>query len=61
VLAMKNTGADSPPYIFLILGGASFCAAVVWTCIGKARTRFQGWVYRAQEPVVFWLVCLLEV
>jgi hypothetical protein len=47
---------STPPYIFLILGGILFCAAVVWTCIGKARTRFHGWVYRAQEPIVFWLV-----
>ena len=42
-------------FIFLILGGISFCAAVVWTCIGKARSRF-GWVYRTEEPTVFWLV-----
>jgi hypothetical protein len=47
---------SSSPYFFLILGGISFCAGVVWTCIGKARTRFHGWVYRAQEPIVFWLV-----
>ena len=43
-------------YIYLILGIISFCAAVVWTCTGKARTRFHSWVYRAQEPLVFWLV-----
>jgi hypothetical protein len=45
-----------PPYIFLMVGCFLFAAAVVWTCIGKARTRFQGWVYCAEEPVVFWLV-----
>jgi len=45
-----------PPYIYLIVGVVLFSAAVVWTCIGKARSRFHGWVYRAQEPVVFWLV-----
>jgi hypothetical protein len=45
-----------PPYIFLLLGCVSFCAAVVWTCIGKARTRFYGWVYRTGEPTQFWLV-----
>ncbi len=44
-----------PPSSLLILGGTSFCAAVVWTCIGKSRTR-SGWVYRAQEPTVSWLV-----
>jgi hypothetical protein len=45
-----------PPYIFLMVGCFLFAAALVWTCIGKARTRFQGWVYCAEEPVVFWLV-----
>ena len=43
-------------YIFLTLGVISFSAAVVWTCTGKARTRFHGWVYRAKEPDVFWWV-----
>jgi len=47
---------SSSPYILLILGGILLCAAVVWTCTGRARTRFHGWVYRAQEPTVFWLV-----
>jgi cell division protein FtsW (lipid II flippase) len=42
------------PYLFLILGIISFSLAVVWTCIGKARTRFHGWVYRAEEPNQFW-------
>lgn len=41
--------------IFMVLGGACFCAAAVWACIGKARSRF-GWVYRAEEPIVFWVV-----
>jgi hypothetical protein len=43
-----------PPTIFLILGSISFSLAVVWTCIGKARTRFHGWVYRAEVPNQFW-------
>ena len=43
-----------PPTIFLMLGSISFSLAVVWTCIGKARTRFHGWVYRAEEPNQFW-------
>lgn len=47
---------SSSPYILVILGGILFCAGVVWTCTGKARTRSHGWVYRAQEPIVFWLV-----
>jgi RsiW-degrading membrane proteinase PrsW (M82 family) len=45
-----------PPYIDLILGVILFSAAVVWTCTGKARTRFSGWVYRAAEPTQFWWV-----
>jgi len=40
----------------LILGGISFSLGVVWTCTGKARTRFYGWVYRAEEPTQFWWV-----
>ena len=48
-----------PPYIYLILGVISFSAAVVWTSIGKAWTRFYGWVYRAKEPKQFWLVVAL--
>jgi hypothetical protein len=54
-MAYWNSHSNSP-YTLLILGCASFCAAVVWTCTGKARTRFHGWVYRTQEPIVFWLV-----
>lgn len=42
-------------FILLILGVASFCAALVWTYTGKARTR-SGWVYRPKEPIVFWFV-----
>jgi hypothetical protein len=48
-----------PPYIYLVLGVILFSAAVVWTSTGKARTRFQGWVYRAKEPTQFWLVVAL--
>lgn len=43
-----------PPYIFLILGLASFSAGLVWTFTGKAWVRFHGWVYRAKEPKSFW-------
>jgi hypothetical protein len=48
-----------PPYIYLILGVSSFSAGVVWTCIGKARARFSGWVYRAKEPTEFWWLVAL--
>ena len=51
-----------PPYIYLLLGVVSFSAGVVWTCTGKARSRFHGWVYRAQEPTEFrWLVAAYYV
>jgi hypothetical protein len=41
-------------YIYLILGVATFSWAVFSTYIGKTRSRFSGWVYRAKEPVGFW-------
>jgi hypothetical protein len=43
-----------PPYVFLIVGGIFLSAAVVWTYMGKAWVRFNGWVYRAKEPKWFW-------
>lgn len=42
-------------YLFLMAGIFLFSVAVVSTCTGKASTRF-SWVYRAKEPVVFWLL-----
>lgn len=45
----------SSPYIFLILAGISFTAAVVWTCTGKAWIRFHGWVYRSENSKRYWL------
>ena len=53
---MSDWNPQLPRSSLLIFGGISFCAAVVWTFTGKAKTRFHGWVYRAQEPIVFWLV-----
>ena len=47
------------PYYYLIVGLTSFSAAVVWTCIGKARARFSGWVYRDKEPNEFWWLVAL--
>ena len=46
----------TPPYIYLVLGALSFSLAVVWTCTGKALTRYHGLVYRAEEPNLFWWV-----
>jgi hypothetical protein len=41
-------------YIYLALGIAILFWAVVSTHIGKTRSRFSGWVYRAEEPFGFW-------
>jgi hypothetical protein len=43
-----------PPYFFLIVGVILISAATVWTCMGKVWVRFNGWVYRANEPRSFW-------
>jgi hypothetical protein len=48
-----------PPYVFLLLGIASICAAVVFTCKRKVWVRFNGWVHRAEEPKWFWWGVLL--
>jgi hypothetical protein len=49
-----------PPYIFLILGVLSISAAAVFTYMGKAWVRFNGWVYRAKEPRWFWYEVALD-
>jgi hypothetical protein len=53
------------PYLFLILGGISLSAALVWTYTGKVWIRFHGWLYRSEEPGWFWwqvsLYCLIGV
>jgi hypothetical protein len=40
--------------LFLILGVISIFAAAVFTYTGKVWVRFNGWVYRAEEPRSFW-------
>jgi hypothetical protein len=50
------------PYIFLILAGIFFSVGVLWTYTGRAWVRFNGWVYRAEEPKWFWwqvIACFL--
>ena len=42
---------STPPYILLTLGVILFFAAALWTYAGKARIRFHGWVYGAEEPI----------
>jgi hypothetical protein len=49
-----------PPYVFLILGVISICAAAFFTCTGKVWVRFSGWVYRAKEPGWFWWEVALD-
>jgi hypothetical protein len=48
------------PYLFLILGGLSIFAAAVFTHMGKAWVRFNGWVYRDKEPRWFWWEIALD-
>ena len=43
-----------PPFIYLILGMASLSAGVVWIYTGRARGRFNGWIYRAEDPTQYW-------
>jgi hypothetical protein len=50
------------PYIFLILAGIFLSVGILWTYTGRAWVRFNGWVYRAEEPKWFWwqvVVCFL--
>jgi hypothetical protein len=42
------------PYLFLILGLISISASAVFICLGKVWVRFNGWVFRAEEPRSFW-------
>jgi hypothetical protein len=44
------------PYFSLIVGVISFSLGTVWTCTGRAWTRYHGWVYRAERPTQYWLV-----
>lgn len=44
-----------PPYIYLFIGVFLLSMAAFSTLSGKISARF-SWVYRAKEPVVFWLV-----
>ncbi len=39
--------------IYLILGMLLIFGALASTYTGKTRSRFSGWVYRAEEPGVF--------
>jgi hypothetical protein len=39
---------------YLIVGVILISAATGWICMGKVWVRFNGWVYRAKEPRMFW-------
>jgi len=54
-LLMPDPGL-MPPYGWLAFGAVLLSLALIGTCTGRTRARFQGWVYRAQEPVLFWLL-----
>jgi len=41
--------------VVLFVGLLLVCLAPLWIWIGKVRTRYDGWVYRAQESKEFWL------
>jgi hypothetical protein len=43
------------PYFSLIVGVISFSLGTVWTCTGRVWIRFHSWVYRAEEPVTYWI------
>ena len=47
--------SNDPTYPCLIFGFISISAAVAFTQMGRLWVRFNGWVYRANEPKTFWL------
>jgi hypothetical protein len=53
---MRDLSSPLPPSTFLILAMASFCGALVSTCIGKTSARVGRTIYRAKEPRTFWWV-----
>jgi len=51
----RNPWLDAKtPYGSLAFGVFLLFMGVVFICTGKAYIRFQGWVYRSEEPKVFW-------
>jgi cell division protein FtsW (lipid II flippase) len=42
------------PHGWLVFGVFLLFLGTVYTCIGKSYVRFQGWVYRSEEPKEFW-------
>ncbi len=47
---------SDPRYILLTIGMVALFLAVLYTCLGKAWNRSNAWIYRAKEPVQYWLV-----
>jgi hypothetical protein len=44
----------SPPYIWLIVGLFFISMGGTYTSMGRAWVRFSGWIYRTDEPRIFW-------
>jgi hypothetical protein len=56
---MPGFKSQAPPQILLIIGSIFILAAVFFVYTGKAKVRFHGWVYRAEEPGWFWFEVVL--
>jgi hypothetical protein len=42
------------PHGWLVFGVFLLFLGVIYTYMGKSYIRFQGWVYRSEEPKEFW-------
>jgi hypothetical protein len=42
------------PHGWLVFGCVLLFLGLAYTCMGKAFLRFQGWVYRSEQPKEFW-------
>lgn len=49
------------PYNLLILGVFLLFLSAIWVFTGKVLARFDGWVYRTEDPTEFWGVVALYV
>ena len=47
--------SPKPQYIPLVLGVIAFSVAVLYLYMGKVWDRFNGWVYRKERPIYFWV------
>ena len=42
------------PHVWFVFGVFLLFLGVVYTFAGKSYIRFQGWVYRSEQPKEFW-------